>query len=217
MEITKSWSELAWQACLPVYKAILEHPFVKELAEGTLSRDKFLFYLQQDALYIENYCRVLSHIASRVPTIEMTKSFLDFAVDGVAVEQDMHDIYLATETKEVEQSPTCLLYCSLQNAQQENDVAIEVASILPCFWVYLMVGKHIAKIAKDDNPYRDWIATYSDPIFEKSNNLAIDICDYLAEHSTEIIRNQMTEMFVTCTKMEWMFWDSAYKKEKWPV
>lgn len=211
------WSEQAWQAALPVYQAILELPFVKELTAGTLPHDKFVFYLGQDALYIENYCRVLAHIASRVPTIEMTKAFLDFAADGVAVEQAMHQVFLANEQKAKEMTPSCLLYCSLQNAQQSSDVAIEAASILPCFWVYLMVGKQIAAVAKTDNPYHQWIATYSDPAFEKSNDLAIALCDQLAENASEDVRRQMTDIFVKCTKMEWLFWHSAYNKEQWPV
>lgn len=215
--MTRKWSGQAWAAATPVYDAILEMPFVKELADGTLPRDKFIFYLQQDALYIENYCRVLSHIASRVPTIGMTKAFLDFAADGVAVEQAMHKVFLANEPKAEAMTPACMLYCSVQNARQNADVAVEAASILPCFWVYLTVGKHIAAMAREDNPYRDWITTYSDPIFEKSNSLAIDICDRLALQASDDVRRQMTDTFVLCTKMEWMFWHSAYQKEQWPI
>lgn len=213
----KKWSQEAWQAALPTYQAILELPFVKELADGSLPHDKFVFYLQQDTLYIENYSRVLAHIASRVPTIEMTKAFVDFAADGVAVEQAMHNVYLANEAKAKEMTPSCLLYCSLQNAQHGAPVAVEAASILPCFWVYLMVGKHIAEIATSNNPYHNWIATYSDPVFEKSNDLAIEICDRLAEQASDETRRQMTDIFVKCTKMEWLFWHSAYNKEQWPI
>lgn len=213
----QNWSREAWKAALPTYRAILQHPFVKELTDGTLPRDKFLFYLQQDALYIENYCRVLAHIASRVPTIEMTKAFLDFAADGVAVEQAMHNQFLAEEPKVKEMTPACLLYTSVQNSQREEPVEVEAAAILPCFWVYLEVGKQIAAVASKDNPYHNWIATYSDPVFEKSNDLAIAICDQFAEQASEDIRRVMTEIFVRCTKMEWIFWDSAYHQEKWPI
>lgn len=217
METKIKWSDRAWQAALPVYNAILELPFVKQLTDGSLAREKFVFYLQQDALYIENYCRVLAHIAARVPSIEMTKTFLDFACDGVAVEQAMHNVYLRNEGHADEMTPTNLLYCSLQNAQAQSDVAIEAASILPCFWVYLMVGKHIAATAKAENPYHEWIATYSDPVFEKSNDLAIEMCNRLAENATEEVRQKMTDIFVKCTKMEWMFWHSAFNKEEWPI
>ena len=61
---TKKWSEEAWSLCEPVYKAITELPFVTELAAGTLGRERFLFYLRQDAMYVDNYVLVLAHVAS---------------------------------------------------------------------------------------------------------------------------------------------------------
>ena len=44
---------------------------------------------------------------------------------------------------------------------------------------------------------------------------AIAICDQIAEKSN--LKVEMTEAFTYASKMEWMFWDSAYRLEKWPV
>ncbi len=46
---------------------------------------------------------------------------------------------------------------------------------------------------------------------------ALAVGDELAEGAGENERREMTEAFVTCSRLEWMFWDSAYKLEKWPV
>lgn len=128
----KKWSQEAWQAALPLYNAILELPFIKELIAGTLPREVFNRYLQQDALYIENYSRVLANIASRLPEIDQVASFLDFAKDGVAVEEEMHKSYLAdTDMSKVVKSPACLLYCSILSAQATAPV--EVARRSPSF------------------------------------------------------------------------------------
>jgi len=27
----------------------------------------------------------------------------------------------------------------------------------------------------------------------------------------------MRRAFLRCTQFEWMFWDSAYKQERWPI
>ena len=56
----KKWSEEAWDVARPTYLKIIEHPFVEELARGTLAADKFLFYLRQDSLYLAHYSRVLT-------------------------------------------------------------------------------------------------------------------------------------------------------------
>ncbi len=212
------WSQEAWQTALPLYNQILQLPFIKELIAGTLPREVFNRYLQQDALYIENYSRVLANIASRLPEIDQVASFLDFAKDGVAVEEEMHKSYLAdTDMSLVEKSPACLLYCSILSAQATAPVEVAAAAILPCFWVYHEVGKHIKANATDDNPYRKWIDTYDNPWFDKSNSRAIEICDRLAEKTSPDVRKAMTDIYVTCTRMEWMFWESAYSGEGWKI
>ena len=90
----EKWSEKAWKEVEPIYRAILDHPFVRELAEGTLNRERFLFYIRQDSIYIANYCRVLAHIASRLTDTDQTEDFLRFAADGVAVERALHQSFL---------------------------------------------------------------------------------------------------------------------------
>ena len=212
------WSQEAWASALPLYHEILRLPFIKELTDGTLDRAIFTRYLQQDALYIENYSRVLANIASRLPLMPQVASFLDFAKDGVAVEEEMHKSFLAdTDMSLVSKSPACLLYCSLLSAQCEAPVEVAAAAILPCFWVYHEVGKQIKATASEGNPYQKWIDTYDNPWFDKSNNRAIEICDQLAEAASPEIRKRMTEIFVTATRMEWMFWESAYSGEGWKI
>ena len=46
------WSEQAWAAAAAVYDKILEHPFVNSLADGTLSCERFSYYIAQDAVYL---------------------------------------------------------------------------------------------------------------------------------------------------------------------
>ena len=54
MKENKKWSEEAWNAALPVYDKILTLPFIEQLADGTLPEEKFLFYIRQDSIYVEN-------------------------------------------------------------------------------------------------------------------------------------------------------------------
>ena len=140
-------------------------------------------------------------------------------------------------------SPTCLLYTSVLNAQALAPVEVEAAAVLPCFVVYQRVGEAILARAKGngrpaadgqaassatnantlagaeadkplaENPYRSWIETYADPGFAASTERAMQICDELAAAAGEETRRQMTDIFVRCTRMEWLFWDSAWNLE----
>lgn len=212
------WSEEAWQAAEAIYEKILELPFVKELADGTLPDHLFKFYIRQDALYIENYSRVLAHIASRLPDKGHSEDFLRFALDGVLVEKALHEHYIGPGgLAGARMSPTCLLYTSFETAQGLAPVEAEAAAILPCFWVYQKVGEAILAKSSADNPYHQWIATYGDEAFARSTARAIEICDELAERTTPQIREVMTENFIHATRMEWLFWHSAYNQEQWMI
>ena len=205
------WSDSAWEASLPIVNEIKQIPFICQLADGSLPADVFRFYISQDRLYIDNYARVLAHIASRLPEMTDVETFLGFALDGIAVEKALHAQYnpdpLATK------SAACEFYTSYQRARSQDDVAVEAASILPCFWVYLEVGKYLLSVAKlEGNPYRAWIETYSDPAFDVSNAKAIDVCDRLADAATQLIRDAMTQAFIDATRLEMLFWQSAFHK-----
>lgn len=215
----KKWSEEAWEKACPVYRKIIEHPFIEELANGTLAPDKFRFYLQQDSLYLSNYAKTLSHIASRLVNKEHIHAFVRFASNGIEVEEALHESFLKGDIPLPEKiSPACLLYTSLLLSQATAPVEVEAAAVLPCFWVYQRVGREIlARQKGKTNPYAQWIETYADPTFTAATLRAIEICDELAGGTGPEVRERMTDIFVRCTKMEWMFWESAWKQEKWKI
>ena len=213
------WSDSAWEAARPVYEKILEPPFVRALADGTLSAERFRFYLRQDALYLDGYARRLAHIAARRGRKEHTEAFLRFAADGIAVERALHEQFLGGEHPASEEiSPACLLYTSVLESQATAPVEVEAAAVLPCFVVYQRVGEAIhAQQQGTENPYRQWIETYADPAFAASTAEATAICDALADAAGDATRRRMTDIFVRCTRMEWLFWESAWQLETWKI
>jgi thiaminase/transcriptional activator TenA len=93
-----------------------------------------------------------------------------------------------------------------------------VAAVLPCFWVYQHVGKHIADTVGElaGHPYEKWIATYADEEFAASVDTAKGIADRLATDNPQHT-DAMTAAFVRGCEYEWMFWDAAWRKENWPT
>ncbi|MDE6624251.1 MAG: TenA family protein [Alistipes sp.] len=214
-----SWSREAWEAAQPIYRKITQHPFVEELARGTLAPERFRFYLRQDSLYLASYAKVLAHIASRLTQRAQIADFVRFASDGIAVEEALHGSFLGGEVPAPDEiSPTCLLYTSVLLAQATAPVEVEAAAVLPCFWIYQRVGEEILARQNDTpNPYARWIETYADPAFAASTARAIAVCDSLAAASGPEIRQRMTDIFVRCARMEWLFWESAYELEEWKI
>lgn len=215
----KKWSHLVCEKAMPILEKINAHPFINELIDGTLDAKNFGFYIQQDTLYLGTYGRILSDIAKQLDNPEYSSTFFSFADDSVYVEQSMHDVYkdiLELSDSEVK-SPTCTLYTSyLDSCFYTKPLAVAVSSVLPCFWIYLKVGEYIVANRNDDeNPYQQWIDTYSGDEFEKMVDKAFAIADDLASKCDEKTIEEMTNAFILTSKMEYMFWDSAYKLEQW--
>ena len=55
--MTDSFADDLWRGITGIYAAILEHPFVTGLADGSLPSESFEFYVVQDALYLRKYAR----------------------------------------------------------------------------------------------------------------------------------------------------------------
>jgi thiaminase/transcriptional activator TenA len=214
------WSEKTWEAITPVYKEIETLPFIAELMNGTLETEKFLFYIRQDAMYIADFGKVLTAIATKLTKSAHIEAFIGFAGESLAAESALHQIYSSEfdGSKPLTQSPSCLLYTSYLYRQLSAPVEVMAAAVLPCFWIYKEIGDYIlANQVKENNPYQAWIDMYSSEEFAQSVEKAIRICDELAEKCTDEQKQAMTDAFVACSKMEWMFWDSAYRLEQWSI
>ncbi len=219
-----SFSQQAWQHIAPIRNAIEEMAFLRELAAGTLRRESFQFYMVQDALYLAEYSRALALAAASAPTHDATLFFAQSAETALVVEQALHRSFFAqfgiaeNEAAKTEPSPTCLAYTSfLLATAQTKSYPVLLAAILPCFWIYKDVGDRIAMSAARDNPYQAWIDTYTDADFEAATVQARTLTDVAAAATGESERTEMLQAFTRCSQYEWMFWDSAYRLESWPI
>ncbi|WP_423126337.1 TenA family protein [Gaoshiqia sp. Z1-71] len=213
------WTEQAWKTAEPIYEKILDLPFLHELIAGSLAREKFLFYLKQDALYLSEYGKILAGIAAKLDRKAWREAFLHFSADTVSVEQALHQYFLKDEAPAVMPSPSCMLYTGHMYRQLANGSTEEVlASVLPCFWVYQKVGNYIVeRQTQNENPYQSWIDTYGGEEFARAVQTALEICNETAAACTDAGREAMTRAFLLSFKMEWMFWNSAWNMEQWPV
>jgi len=214
-----TWSELTWNQCEDRYQSILKMPFVVELANGTLPKEKFQFYMAQDSLYLEHFGRALALIAARANDISQTLKYLKYAETAIVVENILHESYFKdfglTEKGEIQ--PACHHYIHfLKSTAALDSVEIAMASVLPCFWIYKKVGDYIYNhLRSENNPYQRWIDTYGGEEFADAVEQAINLCDGVASETTPAVREKMTEAFITCSRMEYHFWEAAYDLKKW--
>lgn len=213
-----NWTELTWQKSDAIYKRIVEMPFIQGLIDGTLPLEKFKFYIQQDSNYLEYFGRALSLIAARAPD-EYVLDYIRFAEGAIVVENALHAGYFNEFgiSGKAEISPACHHYTNfLMSTAAVARVETAMAAVLPCFWIYKKVGDYIYQNQqRDDNPYKTWINTYAGEEFGLLVQKALRICDEVALMCTAVQQEEMTEAFLTASRLEWLFWDSAWRLESW--
>jgi thiaminase/transcriptional activator TenA len=206
-------SQQAWQQVQPLRTKIRQHPFNQALQEGSLSRTIFYYYIEQDGYYLQDYARAHALIASRIAT-PFSELFLQFAQATVAVEQDTVHQHFKSQPDYQQtgrRSLATLAYTQyLLSTCTLEPVAVSVAAILPCCWIYQEVGQYIIQYAGDDNPYRQWIDTYASDEFATVTQQIIAVFDCLADQASTVVHQAMLQAFYTSTCLEWQFWQDAY-------
>ncbi|QGK69111.1 thiaminase II [Allosaccharopolyspora coralli] len=218
--------EQAWDTTKALREAIVRHPFNMALTQGSLDRERFVFYIVQDGRYLVGFAQALAAASTKATDPEDAAVLTGSAHGALVEERRLHAGYVEefglaeSEVEGTVTSPSCLAYTSFLRASAFTDeYPVLLASVLPCFWVYQHVGSTILDTAGDltDHPYRKWIETYADDEFADAVLAARDLTDKAAAASTPETRERMTAAFVRSTEYEWMFWNSAWTLEQWPT
>jgi thiaminase (transcriptional activator TenA) len=213
-----------WASIGDVYAAILEHPFVVGLSDGSLDREAFAFFVVQDAHYLRGYARALSVAAARAPAEADIAMFAQHAAGAIAVERELHESFFREfglseqDVADTPVAPTNLAYTSYLLASAYGGSFAELlGAVLPCYWIYWEVGKELVKHGSPDSRYQRWIDTYGGEQFGLVVQEVLNASDELANDLTGHERDRLFLRFGTTARYEWMFWDMGYREEWWPI
>lgn len=202
----------------PIYQAITGHAFIQKMIDGTLEERVFVRYIQQDALYLAEYARALAMLAAKAPSQHALVQLLKFSEGCIIVERALHEQFLSRfkAPPALEKSAACFAYTHfLLSTTALQPFAVGMASVLPCFKIYTDVGHFIHGQAKGNNPYQPWIDTYASPEFDVLTEAACSLADHAFEHASQAEREQMLKAFTDGTRMEYGFWDDAWRLTEW--
>lgn len=217
------FTERLWLSVEDIWESYLEHPFVKGLGDGSLEVDKFQHWLKQDYVYLVEYARLMAIGAEKSPNLETMNLFTNILHGTLFGEMELHRAFskrfgISEETLlETEASYENTAYTSyMLNHAQRGDAAVVAACLLTCAWSYNYIGKHLkANYNHDNNPYKEWVDTYSDEEFTELNDMAMKLMNDLAEGKPERELKALEDIVVTTSKYEYMFWDMCENKSDW--
>jgi thiaminase (transcriptional activator TenA) len=207
-----------------IWQSYLNHPFVREIGEGTLPKEKFKKYLIQDYLYLKEFSKVFAMGMVKADTVKEMKFFNLAAKGSMEDEAAIHITYM----KQLGVLPVVAEKCKLELVSSSYTSYMKAVSLtdgikeivmatLPCNWSYNYIGHYLYETYKDNldnNYYKEWIEMYSDSAFDEllkqwleyANNICIELSD------KEI--KKLTDIFVKSSLYELDFWNMAYEEVK---
>lgn len=208
-----------------VWEANYNHPFVQGIGNGTLTEDRFRFFLRQDYVYLIDFCKFFGIAAAKAHQLNTMAKFSESLNAILNFEMNLHRSVCAEfditpeELERTVASPANLAYTSyLLRVAYEGDAGDIMAALLPCLWGYAEIGARLkAKGLPRHKHYAKWIETYASPEFQALTDWSRSWLDEYASHASEEKKRRMEEIFMTTSKWEHIFWEMAWKKEEWPV
>ncbi len=213
------------QAADAIWEANAAHPFVRGIGDGTLSEERYRFYLAQDYVYLIDFSRLFAVAAAKAPSLAPMERFAKLLDETLHFEMDLHRSLCAEfgisrhELERTRPSPTCLAYTSyLLRMAYEGEAGMLLAALLPCSWGYGEIGlrlrgKGLPPVAQ----YAKWIETYASAGYQEIVEWLRTLFDEVLGDLGGMQRSRLQETFDTSSRWEYLFWEMAWKMEGWPV
>jgi thiaminase/transcriptional activator TenA len=104
----------------------------------------------------------------------------------------------------------------LQSVARGGTLGELVAAVLPCYWIYGEVGRRLYKNRpRQPKIYREWIGIYASEEFWKPVREQIHLMDRLGAIAPGYEKKRMSQFFMLSSRYEYLFWEQAYRMEKW--
>ena len=221
-----SFADDAEKAAGPLRRAILSHPFITGIGDGTLDVEKFKYYVSQDYIYLKDYSRVMALASARAPDLDTMGWFGRLLHETLNAEMELHRGFCAQfgisagELEATIASPTTVAYTNyLVGVAYQGSYPELAAAFLPCQWGYWEIGSHLARQGEPlEAPlYCEWIRMYISPEYKALADWARSLANRLAAEAGPGEVARMEQAYITSTRYEYLFWDMAYNLESWPV
>ena len=223
--MSERFSDRLYRLAQPVWEAQHSHPFVQGIGDGSLDIEKFKFWVRQDYLFLIDYARLLALAVARAPDLDSMRRFADLVQSTLNVEMNLHRSYAAefgisiAELEAEEKAPATRGYTDfLLRVAALDEFSGLIAALLPCMWGFSDIGQRLAQgPGPADERYAKWIEMYSSEEFAQLAVWCRALVDRVTAGLPEGTLRRMEDAFLTSSRYELLFWEMAWRQERWPV
>lgn len=203
-----SLSERFWTHAESIAESCLQHPFVRGLADGNLSSERYAIFIGQDAFFLDVFARAYALGVARAPDPEGRRAFHELE-SGVFEELKLH----AAVSEELGINLADVV--PLEAARQYTDFLLAnafagtlgelVSSMTPCMRLYRYLGVRLAEGGPSSDNYADWIKVYSGDDF---NGLVCSVEALLDRYGEGTSAEE--DRYRRAMELEYRFFDEAW-------
>lgn len=206
-----------------IWEKVVNHPFVTEMADGSLDREIFDIYFDQDYLFLRDWAILLSLATAKAPDFDAARELVSFLHLGLGGEEGLfqeafRERSLSREAvKGLQYLPTTQNYSGYLRAKAYEGTFTEVvATLLAVEWPYLDWAENAERAGKKpaDHYYQTWIDIHTSPGMSGFVSWLRSVVDDSAPTSDQ--REKLQAIFRDVLRYEYQFFDMAYLGETWP-
>ena len=196
-----------WERNYNLASLSLNTKFVQGIKNGDLPKTKFQEYLAQDYFFLESFARAYGLAVSKSRNKKNIKT-LSVLLSGVSEELILHETYAKEWDIDLTTNligPATKKYTDFLEEVSLNLSLIEIMSAMtPCMRLYSWLGKKLLNMISD-NPYKEWILTYSDESFD---NLAKSLENLIDEYDESYDIDQVYFLYKSAMELELDFFNA---------
>ncbi|SCU96424.1 LAFA_0G06260g1_1 [Lachancea sp. 'fantastica'] len=209
----------------PHWESYVNHEFVKRVANGTLEREKFKFFLEQDYAYLDNYAQVHCLAASKAPTAEDFDKSVDI-VSKIKTEMNKHrekmmahfDIDDMKHFDQIQMGSALRNYARFfDDVSKHGSWAHLCAALSPCLMGYGHALRNVKdEVTVDKNDiYYAWCQDYLAPWYVEGMEEGLILLDRICQMTDDW--DILCEIYAAVCKLETEFWDAALNFKDTPA
>lgn len=206
---------------LPIWRECLDTPFLRGLADGTLSEDCFLGYIVEDSLYLREYAKVFAwgilHAKSmgEVRTYYSLLSYVNESEDATRLRYLEKYGLTDDEVQALPLRPENQAYVDtmIEAARQGEGAAECLMACLPCMLSYIWIFEKLLEEHPEaaDTVFGPLVREYLSEEYSVVCRGWAVFADGVCEGLDEARKARCREIFRACSQHEYNFWRMCEK------
>lgn len=206
-----------------IWEKVVTHPFVTQMADGSLDRRIFDIYFDQDYLFLRDWAILLSLATAKAPDFDAARELVGFLHLGLGGEEGLfqeafRERGLSREdVKGLQYLPTTQHYSGyLRTLAYEGTFTEVAATLLAVEWPYLDWAERAQQAGKKprDRYYQTWIDIHTSPGMSGFVAWLRSVVDGCAPTPEQ--REKLRKIFLDVLRYEYQFFEMACRDENWP-